>query len=172
MGNWQLWRSRTEPDVDVVYGLKVRTTPLPNPTQLDRTHYYVFDVPANVPGKDILRDYKDFVFNYANDHWNAPGASAEDVLVSPQGEVWLIELWGYKSLGIIPGGQRDPPPRQITEAEHHKAMAEGHAVRLHHPRKLPLAEGINKNDLDDTIKRQDERDKGYRNLSKAWRKGW
>ena len=112
----------------------------PDPRNLSRTHTYVGDCPAGVPDMHILRDYKEYVFN----RWSprhpkpVPGARRQmaqgDVMISPQGDVWVVQFWGFEFLGpdAVP---RHRDPMYTVEDIRHAQRPGGPGlpvIRLHH----------------------------------------
>ena len=110
----------------------------PDPKNLSRTHIYVGVCPDGVPEMHVLRDYKEYVFNrYSPRHpdpdWIRPMAQG-DVMVSPKGDVWLVEFWGFEFLGpdAVP---RQPEPMYTVEDIRHAQRPGGPGlpvIRLHH----------------------------------------
>ena len=112
----------------------------PDPRYLARTHVHVGSCPAGVREMHVLRDYKEFVFNtYAPRHPKpGPGERRQmaqgDVMVSPKGDVWLVEFWGFEFLGPdkVP---RQPSPMYTVEDIRRAQRPDGPGlpvIRLHH----------------------------------------
>jgi hypothetical protein len=110
----------------------------PDPKNLLRTHTYVGQVPDKVPEMHVLRDYKEYVFNMFSPRKPKPDEMRPmawgDVMISPQGDVWHVELWGFEFLGPDPAPRLHSPMYTVEDVRW--AQRPGGpglpVIRLHH----------------------------------------
>lgn len=139
MSKWQIWYMRPG---WLMGGRFYREKPLI--AELERTHVHVADFDGATPNVDSMRDYKEMIWDRQQIYPRRPLAgqfyftkgvihsnmSYGDIMVAPNGDVWMVVGFGFELIGPPAAVQAEQERERQARPTSRSGM---YVTHIHHP---------------------------------------